>query len=386
MRIHVNGNTTVGGATDGNFRLDIQSSGSSGTSRCYDQTAVVGSTLCVVRAGAGQSGDVFQIQNNAGTTQGSVGSDFFFNIKGLINNNFGSLATAAGVGIGYTAPQTIDLSSGAAINWGNSGISSTKDTGLARNAAGILEVNNGTAGTYRDLYTRAQTLFGAGTGVKTLQVRGNSSNDANILELQNNAGTAQALFRSDGVLSSTGVIESGASLYGLQTYFDSTSVMRFGSGVGLAWSSTSGFSGTKDTGLVRSAAGVIAMNNGSSTTYALLGSSDSGGLITTVTRTITGAVTDAYTAGVSLTPTYTAATSQTVTRHNYLNLANPVLSGAGPAALTDATVFRFDAAAGTHKAVDAGTTKITVGAVDAWIKVNVNGTLYYMPAYTSKTT
>lgn len=103
------------------------------------------------------------------------------------------------------------------------------------------------------------------------------------------------------------------------------------------------------------------------------------------TATITGAVTDGYVAGLRLTPTYTAATAQTVTRHNYIDINNPTLSGAGPAALTDACVFRFDAAAGTHKAVDAGTTKTTPGGVDAWVQVNINGTLHYMPCYTSKT-
>lgn len=103
------------------------------------------------------------------------------------------------------------------------------------------------------------------------------------------------------------------------------------------------------------------------------------------TSTITGGVTDGYTSGLRQTPTYTAATAQTVTRHNYLDLNNPTLSGAGPAALTDACVVRFNAAAGTHKAVDSGTTKTTPGTVDAWVKVNINGTIYYMPCYTSKT-
>ena len=103
------------------------------------------------------------------------------------------------------------------------------------------------------------------------------------------------------------------------------------------------------------------------------------------TTTLTGAVTDGYSASIRLTPTYTAATAQTVTRHNYLDINTPTLSGAGPAAVTDATIMRFDAAAGTHKAVDSSSTKTTPGTVDAWVKININGTVYYMPAYTSKT-
>ena len=103
------------------------------------------------------------------------------------------------------------------------------------------------------------------------------------------------------------------------------------------------------------------------------------------TVTIAGATADGYSAALTMTPTYTAATAQTVTRHNYFDINNPVLAGVGPAALTDACLFRFDAAAGTHKAVDAASTKVTVTAVDGWMKINVNGTIMYIPAYLSKT-
>ncbi len=103
------------------------------------------------------------------------------------------------------------------------------------------------------------------------------------------------------------------------------------------------------------------------------------------TSTIVGGVTDGYTSGIRLTPTYSAATAQTVTRHNYLDVNDPVLSGAGPAALTDACVLRFNAAAGTHKATKAATTKTTPGGVDAWIIYNMNGTLMYGPLYLSTT-
>jgi hypothetical protein len=252
-------NVSIGTQTDGNFKLDIQKSGSSGTGRVYDQTATTGTTLFVVRAGAGQSGNLFNIQNNSGSTRLAV------------------------------------------------------------------------------------SLFG-GTGGAVVS---NSAGDV--------------LYWPDG------------------------STFRFLNSQIIQWSSDGTPSGSAALGLNKNADGNLGVTDGSAT-LATIGNSNNGGLITTVTRTITGAVTDGYTAGVSLTPTYTAATAQTVTRHNFINLANPVLSGAGPAALTDATVFRFDAAAGTHKAVDAGTTKITVGAVDAWLKININGTIYYVPAYTSKTT
>ena len=48
--------------------------------------------------------------------------------------------------------------------WSSGGTSAgTKDLGLSRNAAGVLEVNNGTAGTYRDLKLR-NLLAGGGNG------------------------------------------------------------------------------------------------------------------------------------------------------------------------------------------------------------------------------
>lgn len=36
--------------------------------------------------------------------------------------------------------------------------------------------------------------------------------------------------------------------------------------------------------------------------------------------------------------------------------------------------------------LEAGTEKTTPTTVDGWIKIVVNGTIYYLPAYTSKTT
>ncbi len=98
------------------------------------------------------------------------------------------------------------------------------------------------------------------------------------------------------------------------------------------------------------------------------------------TLTLAAGANDGYAAGILLKPTISGAF--TLVRHNYLTFNNPVLSSA---TLTDACVMNFDAAAGTHKAVDGSSTKTTPSGVNAWVKINVNGTVYYMPAYTSKT-
>ncbi len=108
-------------------------------------------------------------------------------------------------------------------------------------------------------------------------------------------------------------------------------------------------------------------------------------LATVGTSTITGGVTDGYNGSLRLASTYDAASALTVTRHNYIDIPNVALTGAGPAALTDACVFRYNAAVGTHKALDAATTKTTPGGVDGWEKKNVNGTIMFSPLYLSKT-
>lgn len=94
-----------------------------------------------------------------------------------------------------------------------------------------------------------------------------------------------------------------------------------------------------------------------------------------------GAVTDGYSAAETFEPGYDG--NHTVTRHNYMNVKTANLSSG--ATVTDGAVMRFDANAGTHIAVDSGATKTSPGTVDAYIKVNINGTIYYIPAYTSKT-
>lgn len=157
------GNVAIGNTpTNGNYKLDIQSSGSTGTLRVYDQGGA-GSTLAVIQAGAAQSTNPLALfKNNAGTTLITVSSDGAIYGPGSVY-----YMTAAGY---FAGAQWGDNNSQAAIN--SSGVtvyqsglykftngisfSSTVDLALARNAAGVLEINNGTAGTLRDLYLRRE--------------------------------------------------------------------------------------------------------------------------------------------------------------------------------------------------------------------------------------
>jgi hypothetical protein len=63
----------------------------------------------------------------------------------------------------YLQPSTgLRLSSDRFVAWANTtSADQTLDTGLYRNAAGVVEVNNGTAGTFRDIKVRSIIIDGA---------------------------------------------------------------------------------------------------------------------------------------------------------------------------------------------------------------------------------
>lgn len=66
----------------------------------------------------------------------------------------------------YLTGTRLSYQSGQIIGWTDSatdaGSGATVDVGIVRNAAGVLEINNGSAGTYRDLLLRNLTLTDAG--------------------------------------------------------------------------------------------------------------------------------------------------------------------------------------------------------------------------------
>jgi len=92
---------------------------------------------------------------------------------------------------------------------------------------------------------------------------------------------------------------------------------------------------------------------------------------------------DGYSAALRLGPAYVAAAVYTVTRHNYIDIQDVAVGGAGPAAVTNAAVLRFDAAIGAHKALAAAFQTIdSNGDTIDWaagIIVNINGALYKVP-------
>lgn len=179
------GNWLLGDGGDPGYRLDIPKSGSTGTLRIYDQTATTGVTQVVVRAGAGQSTTALQTwQNNVAGTLAFLGSDgslqladsAFFGFGSISASNyavFGSVGATPLTAINVKTAGTIQfrvnnttyellntvghyLASARVVGWSStSDPAGTVDLGLARNAAGVLEVNNGTPGTYRDIIARS---------------------------------------------------------------------------------------------------------------------------------------------------------------------------------------------------------------------------------------
>ena len=161
------GNFLIGpSGTDGNYKLDIQASGSSGTMRVFDQGGA-GSTLAVVQAGASQSGNLQEWRNNAGTVTSAVD-----NVGQVFSASF---ITNSGTSALVTAQNTLKIYNAGQIVWSStSGYSGSADLGLARNSAGVFEINSGTAGTYRDLKLRYLNSSANSTGAGSALLGANS--------------------------------------------------------------------------------------------------------------------------------------------------------------------------------------------------------------------
>jgi len=145
LTVRPSGNLLIGTTTDGNFKLDVATSGSSGTARFYDQTATTGSTRVVVRAGAGQSSaNLTTWQNDAGTTLASVTSSGYFSTTA-----FAGFSVASDGAVFYN-PSSVPLlvgSSSFQVRWrsGAAWYDGTADLSLSRASAGVLQVGDGAA-------------------------------------------------------------------------------------------------------------------------------------------------------------------------------------------------------------------------------------------------
>lgn len=117
----------------------------------FDPTAGTGDTKFVVKSGALQSSNLIEAQDVSGT------AIVFITPSGTVYSRV--ISMDGWWTLSQTSTGGISFGSGHAVAWGGSGTNASSsavsgDTALARNAAGIVEVNNGTAGTIRDLKFR----------------------------------------------------------------------------------------------------------------------------------------------------------------------------------------------------------------------------------------
>lgn len=150
-------------------------------------------------------------------------------VRSLNFNGWWSASQSAAGGISFGSTHKLVWSSGA-TNVSNGNVAG--DTGLARNAAGVVEINNGTAGTLADLKLRNIELTGTATGLPNVVAGGASgymtgadktkldgiatgatanSSDATLLARANHTGTQLAATISDFAATVRSTVLTGLS-------------------------------------------------------------------------------------------------------------------------------------------------------------------------------
>ena len=154
----------AGGVTFTGILANFTNTASANGSKLFDLQVGGTSKFSVFRTSVGtanQSGILVQGADTDRTNiriANTTGHNFDFFSTGSGNSNpntFGVFDDTAGVTCLALSTTVAGLPSGSNFGWSSGSFPpSTMDTGLSRNAAGIVEVNNGTAGTFRDLKAR----------------------------------------------------------------------------------------------------------------------------------------------------------------------------------------------------------------------------------------
>ena len=207
--------------------------------------------------------DLVSANNPVGTTYSLTQSG----AVGCTGLQVSSATTLTGNLAVTTTPSAFRLASNIALAWSsdaNAGLSA--DTALARNAAGVVEINNGTAGTLRDLTLRNLTA----SGTVTVQQSGGAPGTDDATHVHN--GSAYTITNRDaGGLSHIRLALAGGEFIevtrssgltvapiGTTRYLLQDDTMRLASGVSFGWTAfTVPTSGFNDTRLSRNTAGVV---------------------------------------------------------------------------------------------------------------------------------
>lgn len=122
-----------------------------------------------VTLSASPGGSDTQVQfNDGGAFGGSANFTYNKTTNALTIASSISLSGWYGLVPGANGGISLANGSGNRITWGSTTADPTganTDTALSRNAAGVLEVNNGTAGTFRDFKARNLTITGGGNSI-----------------------------------------------------------------------------------------------------------------------------------------------------------------------------------------------------------------------------
>lgn len=247
--------------------------------------------LLQLNQGATPSGNVVEI--NAGG--GSGGNSLAITSSGWLHSaNCVRLAAYSGYigtvdvsqdGLVTTAARLLAnngllLSSTHVVAFGNTGSIGTLDTGLARNAAGVVEINNGAAGTYRDLQLRKLIATAGAAADVPLTIKLATLHSGNAIEVNSNLGSGGDKFRVD---PSGSVFVAGSQMLGVDGFYNGYGRFIEADGTFSARTTTTNIHLTQagmlkfsngndsytgfasfDVAIKRNAAGVLEVNNGTS--------------------------------------------------------------------------------------------------------------------------
>jgi hypothetical protein len=136
----------------------------------YVPSFAIGANAAPSLGAINTSGAILQLPSGSAANPpieyGPTGGGFFYD-----GNNIG---LAAGTGqVARVKSGSINLGTSVVLSWANAAMpTSATDIGLARNAAGVLEVDNATAGTYRDLQLRNLSMSGLNTNYNGVATAG----------------------------------------------------------------------------------------------------------------------------------------------------------------------------------------------------------------------
>lgn len=97
------------------------------------------------------------VTNAAATSAAGLHAGLITGLSGVFSPSYLSAGSQSELSGGsYRTPTGLRLADGSMVQWSSTAaFGGTIDIALHRNAAGVVEINSGTAGTYRDLYARS---------------------------------------------------------------------------------------------------------------------------------------------------------------------------------------------------------------------------------------